>query len=62
MPDTYASWFVVMELHVYLLSARMMKDEVCGLVTRDMLTDSFWNDAIHRSHKLGVIEPAYFFF
>ncbi|XKL68680.1 hypothetical protein PGB90_006449 [Kerria lacca] len=57
MPDTFASWFTVAELHVYILSARLMKEEDVekdhGMQTRDILTDTFWKDADYRSRSLG---------
>lgn len=57
MPDTFASWFVVMELHIYILAARLFKQEVVGIHARDMLTDSFWDDVQFRSTRLGVSAP-----
>lgn len=56
MPDTFASWFTVIELHVYCLAARLMKDPKYGQYARDMITDSFWNDVEYKSRMLGVIE------
>lgn len=53
MPDTFASWFVVMELHVYILAARVFKRDSVGLHARDMLTDCFWEDVQYRCSRLG---------
>ncbi len=55
MPDTFASWFTIMEMHTHIVSARLMKHEIYGMHARDMLTDAFWNDVQFRARKLGVL-------
>ena len=54
MPDTFASWFTVIELHLWMISARLMKEETIGFHARDMLTEAFFKDVVHRSSLLGV--------
>lgn len=54
LPDTFASWFVVMELHVYLVAVRVFKREAIGIDMRDMITDAFWDDVQLRAGQLGV--------
>lgn len=53
MPDTFASWFTIVELHLWIISARLMKEETIGYYARDMLTEAFFRDVVHRSALLG---------
>lgn len=54
LPDTFNSWFLVTELHVWLLAARMMADGEEGRYTRNSMMEAMWQDAEERSKKLGV--------
>lgn len=54
MPDTFASWFTIIELHLWMISARLMKEETIGYYARDMLTTAFFDDVVHRASLLGV--------
>ncbi|XP_065210911.1 ubiquinol-cytochrome-c reductase complex assembly factor 1 [Planococcus citri] len=59
MPDTFASWFTVVELHLWLISARIMKEETIGYHARDMLTEAFFADVVYRSSLLGPRASVY---
>lgn len=54
MPDTYASFFTVVELHVYMLSARLMQDRNHGLILRNEIIEAMWNDTHVRIDYLDV--------
>lgn len=54
MPDTFASWFTVVELHLWMISARLMREDSVGYHTRDFLTEAFFKDVSHRATLLGV--------
>ena len=54
MPDTFLSWFLVMELHVWMVSVRLMADVNHGKRMRDELLNMMWEDHDKRIKKLGV--------
>jgi len=59
LPDTFASWFTVMELHIWLLSARLMEDGDEGRLVRNSMIQAMWQDCDTRSKKLeGVLSSA----
>lgn len=58
MPDTYMSWFLVTELHIYMVSNRLQsmvqnKDE--AQVVMKSLQESLWKDCSERMKLLGQI-------
>lgn len=53
MPDTFYSWFVVTELHLWMLSARAMAEGKDGRVIRNTLVEALWADVLERVKKLG---------
>ena len=56
LPDTYQSWFLVSELHVYLVSNRLMvnqSDE--GEIIRNSMIRSMWIDCQERIKLLAEI-------
>ena len=58
MPDTYFSWFLVTELHVWMLSARAMAGKTTeGEVLRNALIEALWKDCQERM-KLLVELPS----
>lgn len=59
MPDTFASWFVVLELHVWLLCARAMQDGEEGKLVRNAIIEAMWEDNELKSKKLeGALASA----
>lgn len=53
LPDTFNSWFLVTELHVWMLMARLMGDPKYGRFTRNSLVEALWKDVDARAKKLG---------
>ena len=54
MPDTFYSWFVITELHVWMLMVRCMAEGPDGQVLRNCIVQSMWNDVNQRTKQLGV--------
>lgn len=54
MPDTFFSWFLVTELHVWMLMVRYMAEGKDGKTVRNNLVEAMWNDVDNRINKLGV--------
>ncbi len=49
MPDTFFSWFLVTELHLWMLSVRIMAEGVEeSFEARDVLIEMFWTDCEKR--------------
>jgi len=57
MPDTFISWFLITELHVWMCAQRVMDDgyKRRGLATRDAMIENMWKDCATRMQKLGSI-------
>lgn len=55
LPDTFYSWFVITELHIWMLSARAMAEGKEGQLLRNSLVEALWTDVAKRTKKLGVI-------
>jgi len=59
LEDTFSSWFYVMELHVWLLAARLMDEGEQGRVVRNSMLKAMWEDVDVRSKKLeGALSSA----
>lgn len=54
MPDTFHSWFVIRNLHVWMLMARLMQEGDDGRLVRNALVEAMWDDVDFRSKNLGV--------
>lgn len=54
LPDTFYSWFVITELHIWMLSTRAMADGENGRFLRNSVVEALWNDVDQRVKKLGV--------
>lgn len=54
MPDTFFSWFLVTELHVWMIMVRYMTDETNGKVVRNNAVGAMWEDTKARINNLGV--------
>ncbi|XP_077294188.1 ubiquinol-cytochrome c reductase complex assembly factor 1 [Arctopsyche grandis] len=54
MSDTLMSWFLITELHVWMLMVRCMAEGDDGRFVRNSLVESLWNDVSFRVQKLGV--------
>lgn len=58
LPDTFNSWFLVTELHVWMLMLRVMSEGPengqDGRFLRNSLVEIMWTDVNARAKKLGV--------
>ncbi|KAG0725018.1 Ubiquinol-cytochrome-c reductase complex assembly factor 1 [Chionoecetes opilio] len=54
LPDTFYSWFLVMELQVWMLMVRLMAEGEEGRFTRNAMLEAMWQDCETRSKKLGA--------
>ncbi|KAF4517036.1 hypothetical protein B566_EDAN004656 [Ephemera danica] len=52
MPDTLFSWFLVTELHCWLLMTRAMAEGAEGRAVRNSITEALWQDVSTRIKKL----------
>jgi len=53
MPDTFYSWFLVTELHVWMIGARVMREGQYGRVVRNSLVEALWQDCDLRAKSIG---------
>ncbi|XP_014678600.1 PREDICTED: ubiquinol-cytochrome-c reductase complex assembly factor 1-like [Priapulus caudatus] len=53
LPDTYNSWFVITELHVWMCMVRLMREDREGRFTRNILVQMMWDDVDKRCKQLG---------
>lgn len=54
MADTFFSWFLITELHIWMLMVRFMAEGKYGKIARNALVEALWDDVEVRSKKLGV--------
>ena len=54
MDDSFASWYRIRLIHLWMVSTRLLSDPVQGVHLRDGLMNSFYEDAKERLPKLGV--------
>jgi len=53
MPDTFFSWFLVTELHVWMLSVRLMEEGPLGRSLRNFVVEALWQDCDARAKLVG---------
>ena len=53
MPDTFYSWFLVTELHIWLLGARLMAEGDMGRMVRNNIVEALWVDCDNRAKAIG---------
>ena len=53
MPDTFYSWFLVTELHVWMLAVRLMEEGKEGRVVRNYMIEALWQDCEARAKMIG---------
>ncbi|RZC42783.1 ubiquinol-cytochrome-c reductase complex assembly factor 1, partial [Asbolus verrucosus] len=58
LPDTFYSWFVITELHIWMISVRAMAEGDAGRMLRNYLVEALWADVQQRVKKLGASNPA----
>lgn len=74
LPDTFASWFIVTELHVWLLLVRYMAEDVTpstsekskyvkgdGHFVRNCIIEALWADVTNRIKFLEVLYLIFLF-
>lgn len=54
MPDTFNSWFLVTELHVWMLMVKAMEIGGDGRLIRNYIVEAMWEDVSTKGKKLGV--------
>ncbi|XP_037077781.1 ubiquinol-cytochrome-c reductase complex assembly factor 1-like [Pollicipes pollicipes] len=55
MPDTFFSWYLVTELHVWMICVRLGDDGAEGKFCRNQLITAMWEDLETRAKKLGPV-------
>lgn len=58
LPNTYNSWFLVTELHVWMAIARVMAIEESGRTIRSSIVETMWQDATTRAKQLQADNPS----
>ncbi|BES92268.1 Ubiquinol-cytochrome C chaperone [Nesidiocoris tenuis] len=53
LPDTFYSWFMITELHVWMLMARLMANPYDGRSVRNNIVEALWKDVTTRAKQLG---------
>lgn len=54
MPDEFTSWFLISELHAWMLMVRTANEEVQPMGLRDGVNRMFWDDTIKRMKPLHL--------
>lgn len=55
LPDTFNSWFIITELHLWMIFVRLMNESTRGKMIRNFVVEALWNDVEFRSKKLGHV-------
>lgn len=62
LPDTFNSWFLITELHTWMLLVRAMAEGSetgqDGRFMRNCIVEAMWADVNKRAKKLGVQNPS----
>jgi len=53
MPDTFYSWFLITELHIWLIGARLMSEGDAGRAVRNAMVEALWLDCDNRAKAIG---------
>lgn len=56
LADTMFSWFLITELHIWMIMVRYMAIQPDGIHYRDALCNAMWADVVQRIDKLGTIK------
>lgn len=54
MADTFFSWFLITELHVWMIMVRYMAEGNAGKIVRNNIVATLWQDTNARAENLGV--------
>ena len=55
LPDTMQSWFLIMQLHMWLCLVRFKQEEENGKIITQELISLFWKDVEYRMKQLGSV-------
>lgn len=62
LPNTFNSWFLITELHVWMLLVRSMAEgsekNEDGRFLRNTIVEAMWSDVSSRAKKLGAHNPS----
>ncbi|XP_053675341.1 ubiquinol-cytochrome-c reductase complex assembly factor 1 [Anopheles nili] len=62
MPDTFNTWFLITELHVWMLLVRAMAEGAekgaAGRFMRNCIVETMWNDVTTRAKQLTLDNPS----
>lgn len=61
LPDTFNSWFLITELHVWMLMIKSMELGADGRRISYFMVEAMWGDVTEKSKKLGVSREKYCF-
>lgn len=53
MPNTFNTWFLITEIHVWMLMVRAMGERDHGQLIRNNIVESLWSDALERSKAMA---------
>lgn len=53
MPNTFNSWFLISELHVWMLMVRAMSERQDGPLIRNNIIETLWSDVSVRANTLA---------
>jgi len=53
MPDTFYSWFLVTELHIWMIGARLMSEGDPGRMVRNSMVEALWMDCDNRAKAVA---------
>ncbi|XP_050533818.1 ubiquinol-cytochrome-c reductase complex assembly factor 1 isoform X2 [Daktulosphaira vitifoliae] len=54
LPDTFNTWFIITELHLWMVFVRIMNEKTKGPMIRNYMMEALWNDVEFRTKKLRV--------
>lgn len=54
MSNTFASWFIIMEIHLYMLMVRSMAEENDPIFIRNSIVEEMYRDCAQRVKKLST--------
>ncbi|XP_028404687.1 ubiquinol-cytochrome-c reductase complex assembly factor 1-like [Dendronephthya gigantea] len=58
MPDTFQSWFLINQLHVWMCLVRLKPEGKDGRYMYRRMVQIFWEDVEERMKVMGVVDPS----
>lgn len=53
MPNTFNSWFLITEIHVWMLMVRAMAEKEHGQLIRNGIVTALWTDVLTRTKEMA---------